>query len=93
MNVRASEIRASAAAFRQRIIYSSPRIICFTTTRAFDVLHPGVRLAQQWGRQPITIEGSATWVMPSTSGKAVGYRPYVHQVLNELASTLGRADP
>ena len=91
--VRDAELRASAPAFRRRIAYASPRALCFTTTRAFDVLHPRVRQPEQWGRQPVTIEGAAVWVMPSTSGRAAGYRAHVHRVLRELAIDLGRVAP
>ena len=86
-----AELRAAAPAFRRRIAYASPRAVCFTTTRAFNVLYPRVRAAEQWGRQPIEIEGATAWVMPSTSGRAAGYRAHVHRVLRELAIALGRA--
>ena len=36
--VAGAELRAAAPAFRRRIAYASPRAVCFTTTRAFDVL-------------------------------------------------------
>ncbi len=88
--VGAAELRAAAPAFRRRIAYASPRAVCFTTTRAFDVLYPGVRSSEQWGRQPLEIEGAAAWVMPSTSGRAAGYREHVQRVLRELAIALGR---
>ena len=57
------------------------------------MLHPGVRQPEQWGRQPIEVEGATAWVMPSTSGRAAGYRTHVHRVLRELAVDLGRAQP
>ena len=88
-----AELRAAAPAFRRRIAYASPRALCFTTTRAFDVLHPGVRTPEQWGRQPLAIEGLAAWVMPSTSGRAAGFRAHVQRVLRDLAIELGRAAP
>ena len=88
-----TELRASAPAFRRRIAYASPRAVCFTTTRAFDVLHPRVRPPQQWGRQPVAIAGASVWVIPSTSGRAAGYRAEVHRVLGELAIELGRVAP
>ena len=82
----------------QRLGSSSPRFtasrraspVCFTTTRAFDVLFPGVRASEAWGRQPVAVAGAEAWVMPSTSGRAAGYRAHVHRVLAELASALGR---
>lgn len=88
-----AELRAAAPAFRRRIAYASPRAVCFTTTRAFDVLHPRVRRPEQWGRQPVAIEGASVWVMPSTSGRAARYRAEVHRVLRELAIELGRLAP
>ena len=83
-----AELRAAAPAFRRRVAYASPRAVCFTTTRAFDVLFPRVRAADVWGRQPARVEGSEAWVMPSTSGRAAGYREHVHRVLHELAEWL-----
>ena len=88
-----AELRASAPAFRRRIAYASPRAVCFTTARAFDVLHPRVRRPAEWGRQPVTLEGASVWVTPSTSGRAARYREHVHRVLRELAVALGRAAP
>ena len=85
------ELRSSTRAFGQRIAYSSPRAVCFTTTRAFDVLFPRVRAAGTWGRQPVQVAGAEAWVMPSTSGRAAGYREEGQRVLAELACSLGRA--
>jgi double-stranded uracil-DNA glycosylase len=87
-DVTAAELRASAPAFRRRIGYASPRAVCFTSTRAFDVLFPKIRPANGWGRQPVTIEGAQAWVMPSTSGRAMRHREHVHRVLQELAAEL-----
>lgn len=84
------ELRASEPAFRSRIAGASPRAICLTSSRAFDVLFPKVRTSGTWGRQPITLEGASAWVMPSTSGRAAGHRAHVHRVLAELATFLGR---
>ena len=85
-----AELRVAAPAFRRRIAYASPRAVCFTTTRAFDVLFARVRAAEAWGHQPVCVEGAAAWVMPSTSGRAAGYREHVHRVLRELAEWLRR---
>ena len=87
-DVTARELRASAPAFRRRIAYASPRAVCFTSTRAFDLLFPKIRAANGWGRQPVTIEGAQAWVMPSTSGRAMRHRDHVHRVLRELAAEL-----
>lgn len=87
-DVTAAELRASATAFRRRIAYASPRAVCFTSTRAFDLLFPKIRTANDWGRQPVTIEGAQAWVMPSTSGRAMRHRDHVHRVLQELATEL-----
>ena len=87
-DVTVRELRASAPAFRRRIAYASPRAVCFTSTRAFDLLFPKIRAANGWGRQPVTIEGAQAWVMPSTSGRAVRHRQHVHRVLRELAAEL-----
>ena len=86
-----TELRAAIPAFRRRIAYARPRAVCFTTTRGFGALFPRVRTANTWGRQPVTLEGAAVWVIPSTSGRAAGYRAEVHTVLAELAASLGRA--
>ena len=86
-----AELRASARAFEQRIAYAAPRAVCFTTTRAFDVLFPCVRASGTWGRQPIHIAGAEVWVMPSTSGSASGYHDETRRVLRELAHALGRS--
>ena len=87
-----AELRASATAFRRRIAYASPRAVCFTTTRAFDVLHPHVRASGMWGRQPVEVAGAEAWVMPSTSGRAARYRAEARRVLRELAVALGRRE-
>ena len=87
------ELRSSTPAFEQRIAYASPRAVCFTTTRAFDVLFPRVRASGTWGRQPVQVAGADTWVMPSTSGRAAGYREEGRRVLAELARVLGRGTP
>ncbi|HJM74988.1 MAG TPA: mismatch-specific DNA-glycosylase [Dehalococcoidia bacterium] len=85
-----SELRAAESAFRERIAAASPRALCFTATRASELLFPGVREPGSWGRQPVELEGAAVWVMPSTSGRAAGWRDEVHRVLGELARDLGR---
>ena len=87
----ARELRAAVPAFRRRIAYARPHAVCFTTTRAFEAVCPGVRAAGSWGRQPVTLEGAEVWVMPSTSGRAAGWRAEVHRVLAELARRRGRA--
>jgi len=84
------ELRAAAPAFRRRIAYAAPRAVCFTSTRALDAIAPGARRTHGWGRQPVTIEGAAVWLMPSTSGRAAGFRAHVHAVLRELAASLDR---
>lgn len=86
--VTTEELRASAPAFRSRIAYASPRAVCFTSTRAFDLLFPKIRAAGHWGRQPVSLEGAQAWVMPSTSGRAMRHRDHVHRVLRELAAEL-----
>ena len=85
-----AELRAYAPHFERRIAYAAPRAVCFTTTRAFDVLFPRVRASGTWGRQPVDIAGAEVWVMPSTSGRAAGYREEGRRVLEELACALGR---
>jgi len=88
--VTVEELRASEAAFRRRIAYASPRVVCFTTSRGFDVLFPRVRRSGSWGRQPVEIEGAVAWLVPSTSGRAVRHRAHVPRVLGEIAAFLGR---
>ena len=90
--VTTAELRASEADFRGRIAGASPRAVCLTSSRAFDVLFPKVRTGGAWGRQPVALEGASVWVMPSTSGRAVRHREHVHRVLAELAVFLGRSD-
>jgi TDG/mug DNA glycosylase family protein len=85
-----SELRAAEPIFRERIAAASPRALCFTTTRAFELLFPGMREPASWGRQPVTLEGAEVWVMPSTSGRAAGWRSEVHRVLADLARDLDR---
>jgi len=86
-----AELREALPAFRRRVAYGQPRAVCFTTTRGFGALFPRVRTAKTWGRQPVTLEGAEVWVMPSTSGRAAGYRSEVHRVLADLAASLGRS--
>ncbi len=85
-----AELRAAVPAFRGRIRYARPRLVCFTTTRGFEACFPRVRLTagSGWGRQPAVLEGAEAWLMPSTSGRAVAYRAHVHRVLAELAERL-----
>ena len=85
-----AELRAATPAFERRIAFASPRAVCFTTTRAFDVLFPRVRASRTWGRQPVHIADAEVWVMPSTSGRAAGYRDEGRRVLAEIACALGR---
>ncbi len=96
----AAELRAAAPALRGRIAYARPRVVCFTSTRAFSALFRGAWRPRAWGRQPVTlaaggrggenVEAVEVWVMPSTSGRAAGHREHVHRVLAELATALGR---
>ncbi len=88
--VTASEWRVSDVAIRGQLAGASPRAVCLTSSRAFDVLFPKVRASGAWGRQPVELEGASVWVMPSTSGRAVRHRVHVHRVLGELAEFLGR---
>ena len=97
-----AELRAAIPAFCRRIAYARPRAVCFTTTRAFGLLFPGVRAAGAWGRQPVAFDACAgredgealgnveVWVMPSTSGRAAGWRDEGKRVLADLARELGR---
>ena len=85
-----AELRAARPAFERRISDAPPRAVCFTSTKAFDVLFPRVRASATWGRQPVQIAGADVWVMPSTSGQAAGFRAEGHRVLRELAAALGR---
>ena len=83
-----AELRDAVAAFRRRIAYARPRAVCFTTTRGFAACFPKVRATATWGRQPVTLEGAAVWVMPSTSGRAAAHRGHVRVVLADIAATL-----
>jgi TDG/mug DNA glycosylase family protein len=84
------ELRAAAPALRGRIAYARPRAVCFTSTRAFAALFPGVRQANAWGAQPCLLEGASVWLMPSTSGRAAGFRAEGARVLRTLALELAR---
>jgi TDG/mug DNA glycosylase family protein len=81
------EIRDAAAGFRTRIALATPRAVCFTGARQFDVLFPGERGA--WGHQPVDLDGAEVWVIPSTSGRAVAYRGEIAPILEDLAAALG----
>ena len=88
-----AELRAAIPAFRRRIAYARPRAVCFTTTRGVDTVFPRIRAANGWGRQPATLHGAEVWLMPSTSGRAIGYRAHVHEVLRTLAEHLRAPAP
>ncbi len=83
-----AEVRASIDAFRARLRLAHPRAVCFTGGRQFDSLFPGVRPSNRWGRQPVELDGAATWVIPSTSGRAAAYRGEIAGVLEALAASL-----
>jgi mismatch-specific thymine-DNA glycosylase len=92
------ELREGIPAFRRRIALARPRAICLTSSRAFDALFPRVRGGKRWGRlaslelaSDCAREGIEAWVIPSTSGRAAGYRGEAARVLAELAAHLGRA--
>jgi TDG/mug DNA glycosylase family protein len=85
-----SELRAAVPGLRGRIAYARPRAVCFTTTRGFAAVFPGVRQAKAWGAQPCSLEGAAVWLMPSTSGRAAAFRAEGTRVLQALAVDLGR---
>ncbi|HJM89544.1 MAG TPA: mismatch-specific DNA-glycosylase [Dehalococcoidia bacterium] len=88
--VTSDELRAAAPTFLERIAAADPRVVCFTSTRAFESLFPGVRRAEHWGRQPVTIADAEVWVMPSTSGRAAKWHDRGRAVLAELSAHLGR---
>ena len=82
-----SEIREAVAGFRERLALATPRAVCFTGARQFDVLYPGDRGA--WGCQSVDLDGAQVWVIPSTSGRAVAYRGEIAPILEDLAAALG----
>ena len=86
-----AELRAAAPLLSGRIAYARPRAVCFTSTRGFAAVFPGVRQSKTWGAQPCTLEGAAVWLMPSTSGRAAAFRAEGARVLRALAVDLGRA--
>lgn len=88
-----AELRDAIPAFRARIAMAQPRRVCFTSARAFERVFPGVRAPNSWGTQPCELEGAAAWLMPSTSGRAAGFRGEGVRVLEALAIELGRAVP
>jgi TDG/mug DNA glycosylase family protein len=88
-----AELRASLAAFRGRIAYARPRVVCFTSGRAYDRCFPRTRAAGTWGRQPVTMatrddEAAEVWLMPSSSGLAAALRPQMREVLAGLAAEI-----
>ena len=83
-----TELLAAEPTFRQRIEYATPRAVCFTSSRAFDVLFPNRRSTGTWGCQFNSFNGASIWVMPSTSGRAARYRKHVSSVLTELSAYL-----
>ncbi|RLT36539.1 MAG: mismatch-specific DNA-glycosylase [Chloroflexi bacterium] len=85
--VETAEIREAAPAFRARLAHATPRAVCFTGARQFDVLFPGERGA--WGHQEVDLVGAQIWVIPSTSGRAVAYRGEIAPILEDLAAALG----
>lgn len=98
MAVTDAELRAAVPAFRRRIAFAQPLAICLTSTRAFDLLFPRARGGKAWGHLTTLDaalddrrETTEAWVIPSTSGRAAGYRPQAARVLEELATHLGRA--
>lgn len=86
--VRPAEVRAAVDTFRARLGIARPRAVCFTGSRQFDDLRPGVRRSNGWGRQPVDLDGAAVWVIPSTSGRAAAYRGQIPGVLDDLAQSL-----
>ena len=93
--VTAEELRTAAPHFRRRIAYANPRVVCFTSTRAFEALFPGAWRAHGWGSQRLALDAAVpesveVWVMPSTSGRAASYRDQVARVLEDLATSLDR---
>ncbi len=88
-----AELREATPAFRGRIAMAQPRVVCFTSARAFERLFPGVRAPNGWGAQPCRLEGAQLWLMPSTSGRAAKFRAEGARVLEALARDLGRVAP
>ena len=83
-----TELLAAEPTFHQRLKYATPRAVCFTSSRAFDVLFPNRRSTGTWGYQFNSFNGASIWVMPSTSGRAARYRKHVSSVLAELSACL-----
>ncbi len=83
-----AELEAAVPGFRARIAYARPRVVCFTTTRGLDAVFPKTRSPRGWGRQAQQLGDAEVWLMPSTSGRAAGYRLEVGRVLRELATHL-----
>lgn len=83
-----AEVRAAADAFRTRLQVARPHAVCFTGARQFDDLYPGIRRSNEWGQQPVDLDGAEVWVMPSTSGLAAKHRGHIPAVLEALAASL-----
>lgn len=86
-----AELSDAAPSFRSRIAMAAPRVVCFTSARAFERLFPGLRTPNSWGAQLGELEGARLWLMPSTSGRAAKFRAEGARVLEALACDLGRA--
>lgn len=82
------ELKDAQSDFERRIAEASPWAVCFTDTGTFDVLFPGLRPRNTWGRMPASLAGAQLWVMPSTSGQAAKYHSKIPGVLSDLAAAL-----
>ena len=87
--ITATELAASAPAFRARIAQTAPRAVCFTSTRAFEAIYPKAWRSNGWGRQVVPpLDASEVWVVPSPSGRAAAYHREAVRVLEDLAASL-----
>lgn len=66
-----AELRDGAGRLRRALLHIRPRIVCFNGKGIYEVFS-GRRCA--YGLQAERLDGSIIYVMPSTSGRAAGFR-------------------
>lgn len=80
--VSAWEFADAAARFEQKIAAHAPRHVAFLGKAAYSALSRQKGIA--WGRQPTSIGGAATWILPNPSGRNRAYT--LDQLVNAYRS-------
>lgn len=65
------EFKAAAAGFTRKIEACAPRYVAFLGKAAYAALSGQRETA--WGLQPLTLGGSAVWVLPNPSGRNLAF--------------------